>query len=56
MRTCNVFAKFSKKILNVIRCCINLDTLSLKKLDKNEEFEFDLIVAKNNVASSEKIL
>ncbi len=43
-------------MLNVIRYCVNLDALSLKKLDKNEDFKFDLIVAKDNAIFSEKTL
>ena len=39
-----------------MRYRINLNTFSLKKLNKNEEFEFNLIVAKGNVASSKKTL
>jgi len=41
-------------MLNVMRYRVNLDALSLKELDKNEEFEFDLIVAKDDVAFNEK--
>ncbi len=41
-------------MLNVMRYRVNLNTLSLKELNKNEEFEFNLIVAKDDVASSEK--
>jgi len=41
-------------MLDVMRHRANLDALSLKELDKNEEFKFDSIVAKDNVASSEK--
>jgi hypothetical protein len=41
-------------MLDVMRYCVNFDALSLKELDKNEEFKSNLIVAKDNVASSEK--
>jgi len=37
-----------------MRYRINLDALSLKKLNKNEEFKFNLIVAKDDVVFSEK--
>jgi len=37
-----------------MRYRINLDTLSLKKLNENEEFKFDLIIAKDDATSSEK--
>jgi len=43
-----------QKMLNVMRYRINLDALSLKKLNKNEEFKFNLIVAKDDVVFSEK--
>ncbi len=39
-----------------MRYRVNFDTLFLKKLDKNEEFEFDLIVAKDDVVFNEKTL
>ena len=41
-------------MLNVMRYCVNFDAFFLKKLNKNEEFKFNLIVTKDNVASSEK--
>ena len=41
-------------MLDVMRYRVNLDTLSLKEWNENEEFEFDLIVAKDDVALSKK--
>jgi len=43
-------------MLNIIYYYINLDILSLKKLDKNKKIESNLIVAKNNAISNKKIL
>ncbi len=53
MQICNIFAKSSKK-LNIIRYCVNFNAFSLKKLDKNKEFKFNLIVAKDDVALNKK--
>ncbi len=39
-----------------MRYWINLNTFSLKKSNKNKEFKFDLIVAKDNATSNRKIL
>ncbi len=39
-----------------MRYCVNFDALFLKELDKNEEFKSNLIIAKDDVASSEKML
>ncbi len=41
-------------MLNIIHYCVNFDVFSLKKLNKNEEFKFNSIVAKNNVALNKK--
>jgi len=41
-------------MLDVMRYCINFDTLSLKKSNKNEEFKSNLIVAKDDVAFDKK--
>ena len=41
-------------MLNVIRYCVNLNTLSLKELNKNKESKFNSIIAKNNVAFNKK--
>ncbi len=43
-------------MLNVMCYRINFDVLFLKNLDINEEFEFDLIVTKDDVAFDEKTL
>jgi hypothetical protein len=37
-----------------MRYCVNFNALSLKELDKNEEFKSNLIVAKDNVTFNEK--
>ncbi len=37
-----------------MRYRVNLDALSLKKLNKNEEFESNSIVAKNDIIFDEK--
>jgi hypothetical protein len=41
-------------MLDVMRYRANLDALSLKKLNKNEEFKFNSIVAKDDATFSEK--
>ncbi len=41
-------------MLNIMRYCVNFDALSLKKLNKNEKFKFNLIVTKDDATSSEK--
>ncbi len=41
-------------MLDIIRYCINFDALSLKELNKNEEFKSNLIVAKDDATSSKK--
>jgi len=41
-------------MLDVIRYRVNLDVFSLKESDKNEEFESDSTVAKDDAASDEK--
>jgi len=43
-----------QKMLDVMRYRINLNAFALKKLNKNEEFKSNLIVAKDDVTSSEK--
>lgn len=43
-------------MLNIIRYYVNLNALSLKKLDKNKKFESKLIVAKDNIFFDKKIL
>ncbi len=48
MRICNIFVKINKKSKSVIRYCVNFNTFFLKKLNKNKEFKFNLIVAKDN--------
>ncbi len=37
-----------------MRYCVNFNALSLKELDKNEEFKSNSIVAKDNVTFNEK--
>ncbi len=41
-------------MLDIMRYCINFNSFSLKELNKNEEFEFNSIIAKDNVAFNEK--
>jgi len=43
-------------MLNIIYYCVNFDIFSLKKLNKNKEFKFNLIIAKDNIAFYEKML
>jgi len=38
-----------------MRYCVNLNALSLKKLNKNKKFEFNLIIAKDNIVFNKKI-
>jgi len=37
-----------------MRYCVNFNAFSLKELDKNEKFKFNLIVAKDNVVFDKK--
>jgi len=37
-----------------MRYCVNFDVLFLKELDKNEEFEFDSTIAKDDAIFDEK--
>jgi len=46
--------KVQQKMLDVMRYCVNFNALSLKELDKNEEFKSNSIVAKDNVTFNEK--